>query len=366
MGSHRPAGSGSSPAATLYDVARTANVSIATVSRVVNGLDGVRLTTRQRVLDAIEALGYVPDGAAQSLAQRRKEVIGLVAVESRGPETDIEREGFLFIEEVLRGVERPLGELGWSVLISLLRGAGVAGAYQRMQKISAKVDGMIIAEGLADPAQLAQLAKRVPIALVAAYPQGIEADAFGVDNHSGMTAEVRHLIERHGSRRLFYITGPSDAPDARERHRAFLDAVAAHPGAAVAGTFEGWFAAISGQQAVRELLTWPRRDLPDAIVCGNDQTAIGAMRELQAAGIRVPADIGVVGFDDMHLSSMLAPPLTTVRQPMRQLGERACSRLLQRIADPSLPPEAVRLPAELIIRESCGSAPRPAAAAAVG
>ena len=87
--------------------------------------------------------------------------------------------------------------------------------------------------------------------------------------------------------------------------------------------------------------------------------AIGAMRELQAAGIRVPADVAVVGFDDMHLSALLAPPLTTVRQPMRLLGERACSRLLQRIADPTLPPRVERLPTEVIIRESCGCGPGP-------
>ena len=362
MESYRPGGSGSSPPSTLYDVARAAGVSTATVSRVVHSQDGVRLATRQRVLDAIEALGYVPDGAAQSLAQRRKEVIGLVAVDSRGPETDVEREGFLFIEEVLRGVERPLGDLGWSVLISFLRGSGLASAYQRMLKISAKVDGMIIAEGIANPAQLALLAARVPIALIAAYPVGLEADVFGADNRSGTTAAVDHMVEQHGSTRLFYVTGPGEAPDARERRSAFGEAVAAHPGATVAGVFEGRFVAVSGQQAVREVLNGPRRDLPDAIICGNDQTAIGAMRELQAAGIRVPADVGVVGFDDMHLSALLAPPLTTVRQPMRLLGERACSRLLERIADPSLPPRTERLPAELIIRESCGCPPAQARA----
>ena len=121
MKSDRPVAVGSSAASTLYDVAREAGVSTATVSRVVHGQDRVRPSTRRRVLEAIEALGYVPNSAAQSLAQRRNEVIGLVAVESRGPETDVEREGFLFIEEVLRGVERPLGEIGWSVLISFLR-----------------------------------------------------------------------------------------------------------------------------------------------------------------------------------------------------------------------------------------------------
>ena len=362
MESYRPARSGSSPASTLYDVARAAGVSTATVSRVVHGQERVRLSTRRRVLDAIDALGYIPDGAAQSLAQRRKEVIGLLAVESRGPETDVEREAFLFIQEVLRGVERPLNDLGWSVLISFLRGSTSASAFQRMQKMSAKVDGMIIAEGIATPEQLAVLAARVPIALIAAYPVGLHADVIGVDNRSGTTAAVCHMIEQHGSTRLFYIAGPAEAPDAQERRSAFEEAVAGHPGATVAGIFEGRFAAISGQLAVREILSGPRRELPDAIICGNDQTAIGAMRELQAAGIRVPADVGVVGFDDMHLSALLAPPLTTVRQPMRLIGERACSFLLQRIADPALPPRTERLPAELIIRESCGCRPSPAQA----
>jgi LacI family transcriptional regulator len=354
MESYRPAGFGGSPAATLYDVARVAGVSTATVSRVVHGQERVRWTTRRRVLDAIDALGYFPDGAAQSLAQRRKEVIGLLAVESRGPETDVEREGVLFIEEVLRGVERPLRDLGWSVLISFLPGSGLPDAYQRMQQISAKVDGMIIAEGIADPAELALLAARVPITLIAGYPEGLNIDVIGVDNRSGTAAAVCHLIEQHGRTRLFYIAGPMEAPDARERRSAFDETVAGHPVVSVAGIFEGRFAAISGRLAVREILSGPRRELPDAIICGNDQMAIGAIRELQAVGIRVPAQVAVVGFDDLPLSALLAPPLTTVHQPMRLLGERACALLLQRIADPALPPRAERLPAELIIRESCG------------
>ena len=125
------------------------------------------------------------------------------------------------------------------------------------------------------------------------------------------------------------------------------------------GSFEGRFAAVSGQRAVRELLAAPRRELPDAIACGNDQMAIGAMRELRTAGIRVPEDIAVVGFDDMHLGALLTPPLTTVHQPMRQLGERACSMLLERIANPALPHRAERLPTTLVIRESCGCPPGP-------
>lgn len=347
------------PAYTLYDVARAAGVSTATVSRVMHGQESVRPATRQRVLEVIDALGYVPDAAAQSMARQRKEVIGLVTIESREPDTDVEHEGLLFTQEVLRGVELVLSQIGWSVLISVLRAADRPGAYRRLRKISAKVDGLLITEGIASSEQLAQLAERVPVGLVAGSLDEPAADVVDADNRAGTMALTQHLIECHGRTRLFYIAGPSESPDARERHTAFTEAVARYPGATVTGYFEGQFAAISGQLAVREMLADPVRELPDAIVCGNDQMAIGAMRELQAAGIRVPADIAVAGFDDILVGALLTPPLTTVRQPMRLLGERACSRLLERIADPALPRRAERLPTELVIRESCGCPPRP-------
>ena len=343
-----------SSASTLHDVARLAGVSTATVSRVVHGHDRVRPSTRQRVLEVIDKLGYVPDAAAQSMARQRKEVIGLVTIESRGQETDIEQEGLLFIEEVLRGVELSLSEVEWSVLVSVLRHADRPGAYRRMQKISAKVDGLLIAEGIVDSEQLALLAARVPVVLVAGSPDEPHADVVDADNRVGTAALTRHLVEQHGKTRLYYISGPPEAPDAQERRRVFEDALAEHPGATLVGSFQGGFAAISGQQAVREILAAPHPDLPDAIVCGNDQMAIGAMRELQAAGIQIPADIAVVGFDDIHLGALLTPSLTTVRQPMRLLGERACAWLLKRIADPTLPRMVERLPTELVVRESCG------------
>jgi LacI family transcriptional regulator len=351
------AGSGGSAACMPCDVARVAGVSTAMVSRVVNGKDTVRSSAPRRVPEVIEAPGHTSDGAARSLAKHPKEVIGLVAVESCAPPPDVEPADSLFIEEVLRGVRRSLDDLGWSVLLTFLRDSDLAEAYQRMQRVSAKVDGMIIAEGIVGPEQLGLLAARIPIALIAAYPGALHADVIGADNRSGTRAAVRHMVEQHGRMRLFYIAGPPAAQDARERRSAFEEAVAEHPGATVTGYFEGRFAAISGQQAVREILAGPRRELPDAIICGNDRTAIGAMRELQAAGIRVPADVAVVGFDDTRLSAWLAPSLTTIRQPMQLLGERACSRLLERIADPTLPPQAERLPTELIIRESCGCGP---------
>jgi LacI family transcriptional regulator len=332
-------------------------VSTATVSRVVHGQDGVRPSTRRRVLEVIEALGYVPDSAAQSMGRGRKEVVGLVAIESRGPESDIEQEGLLFVEEVLRGVESSLSPLGWPVLVSVRRVAGDAGAYQWLQKISAKVDGLLIAEGLDPPEHLARLASRIPVVLISGSPDEPHADVVHADNRAGTRALVSHLIERHGRSRLFYVGGPPEAPDERERRRAFDEEVARHPGVRLTGSFEGRFVTVSGQLAVREILAAPRGEAPDAIVCANDQMAIGAMLELQAAGIRVPADIAVTGFDDVYLGAMLNPPLTTVHQPMRLLGERACALLLERIADPALPPRVERLPTKLIVRESCGCPP---------
>ena len=345
---------GNRAALTLYDVARAAGVSTATVSRVVHGHAGVRSATRQHVLKVVEELGYVPDAAAQSMARQRKEVIGLVTIENREADSAVEQEGLLFVEEILRGVERVLSQIEWSVLYSVLREVGQPAAYRQMQKVSAKVDGLLIAEGIVSSDHLARLAERLPIVLVAGSAEEQHADVVSADNWSGATALVRHMIEDHGRKRLFYVAGPTEAPDAGERRRAFEAAVAQHPGATVTGCFEGRFAAVSGQLAVREILSGPGQDLPDAIVCGNDQMAIGAMRELRAAGIRVPADIAVTGFDDIHIGAMLTPPLTTVRQSMRDLGERACNMLLERIADPSLARRAERLPTELVVRESCG------------
>jgi LacI family transcriptional regulator len=316
------------------------------------------------VLEVIETLGYVPDGAAQSLSRKRKEVVGLAAVENRSPESDVEQMSLLFVDEVLRGVEGSLGEIGWSLLISFLR-AGDS-AYKRLQSMSGKVDGLLIAEGIVGSQQLARLSARLPIALIAGSPDEPYVDVVDADNRAGTKALVGHLVEQHGRMRLFYVAGPSDAPDARARRSAFAEALTEHPAATLAGSFEGRFSEISGQLAAREILARPRGELPDAVVCGNDQMAIGVMREFANSGLRVPADVAVVGFDDIYVGTLLAPSLTTVRQPMRLLGERACSRLLERIADPSLPHQVELLPTELIVRESCGcpSGARPARAQA--
>jgi len=330
------------------------------VSRVVHGHDRVRLSTRERVLEVIDKLHYIPDSAAQSLSRRRKEVIGLVSIERQADESDIEQLNLLFVDEVLRGVEASLREMGWSLLIAFLHQGDPV--YKRLLSMSGKIDGLLIAEGLPDAKQLASLAARLPVVLVAGSPHWPSADVVAADNRSGTVALVSHLVEVHGRKRLYYVAGPNEAPDAQERRLAFEQVLEDHPNATIAGFFKGRFSSQSGRDAAREFLT-SGHQLPDAVVCGNDQMAMGVIRELVASGVRVPDDVAVVGFDDIYAGSLLVPTLTTVRQPMRLLGERASKRLLERIKDPTLEHRVELLPTELVLRASCGCKNREAAPA---
>ncbi len=319
---------------TLFDVARLAGVSTATVSRVVHGQDRVREATRIRVQQAIEELGYVPDGAAQSLSRRRKDVIGLV----------------------LRGVEARIRDQEWSLLITFLQGANDP-SYARIESFTGKVDGILIGEGIVPSPFIERLATRVPVVIFAGTPHEQAVDVVTADNLSGSAAVVTHLIRDHGKRRLFWVHGPADSPDSRERRYGLDYVLRASPQCELTGFYEGYYSVESGEKAGESLLAMPRRELPDAVVSANDQMAIGVVKALTRAGVRVPEDVAVVGFDDIFPGSLCDPPLTTVHQPMRMLGERACARLLDRIANPGLRPATELLPAELVLRSSCGCPP---------
>jgi LacI family transcriptional regulator len=350
---------------TLYDVARHAGVSIATVSRVLHGQSPVRDSTRARVRAAIDELGYVPDGAAQSLARSRKEVIGLVGVEHTGlrpNQYDIESMSLTFYDEVLRGAEERIRELDWSLLITFLREDGNGGTMlladepvqSRLLAFSGKVDGLLLGEGLVPVPFVARLAKRLPVVVVAGDTAQRGADVVSADNWSGAHALVSHLAGDHGMRRFFHVDGPATAPDAKVRRQATQAVIGAHPGARLVASYHGLFSVRSGEEAGVRILADFGRDLPDAIVCANDQMAIGVLRTLTERGIRVPGDVAVVGFDDIFPASLTDIPLTTVHQPMRKIGERACERLFERIADPALRPTVELLTTELVIRSSCG------------
>jgi LacI family transcriptional regulator len=343
---------------TLYDVARVAGVSTATVSRVVHGQDRVRDSTRARVLEVIDQLGYVPDGAAQSLSRRHKNVIGLVCVERQSPrqQYDIESMSLLFYDEILRGVEARIRHHKWSLLITYLQEASDPD-LPRLLTLSGQVDGLLIGEGVVPSAFLARLAKRLPVVVIAGDPSERAADVVTADNRAGSAALVAHLIDDHGKRRLYHVDGPPTAPDARERRLALHELLGAHPDCQLIGRYEGMFSVGSGEEAGEKLLAASGNSLPDAVVCANDQMAIGVLQAFAKAGVRVPEQVAVVGFDDIFPGSLYDPPLTTVHQPMRLLGEQACTRMLDRISRPGMRPKVELLPTELVLRSSCGCPP---------
>ena len=343
---------------TLFDVARLAGVSTATVSRVVHGQDRVREATRIRVQQAIEELGYVPDGAAQSLSRRRKDIIGMVCVEREVEQYDIENIGLLYYDEVLRGVEARIRNHNWSLLITFMQAEDTGEPdFSRLDSLSGKVDGILIGEGFVASRYIERIAARVPVVVIAGTPGERAADVVAADNFSGSVAIITHLIADHGKRRLFHVDGPPNSPDAAERRLALEYVLRGHPQCQLIGSTQGIFSVRSGEQAGEDLLARHRGAMPEAVVCANDQMAIGLLRAFAAAGVRVPDEVAVVGFDDIYPSSLFDPPLTTVHQPMRMLGEQACARVLDRIADPSLTPTVELLPIELILRSSCGCPP---------
>jgi LacI family transcriptional regulator len=340
---------------TVYDVARVAGVSTATVSRVIRGSSVVHPETRQRVLAVIELLGFVPDAAAQGLSRRRKDIVGFVTVERSLNEIDIERSSLLFVDQIVHAVETVLRDTDFSLLLTF--GSGGQQFEQRIRSLSGKVDGLLVAEGILPAGELRGLAERIPVVVVAGRRDETSLDVVVCDNVVGITALVSHLVRQHRYRRLCFVAGPKDAPDARERQSAFEDAVLASPGCVIDQVIHGDFSEASGTAAARVLLD--RRGLPEAVVCANDQMAIGVLREFQRAQIRIPTDVALTGFDDVNPSRLVHPPLTTVSQPLRELGVRAARRLLARIEEPTLPPRVDILPTRAVIRASCGCQPAP-------
>ena len=289
-------------------------------------------------------------------SRRRKEVIGFISVECPGRPLDVEDTSPIYPDEVLRGVERRISGLGWSVLVTFWNGE----AGQDLGQIAAmpgKVDGILVSIGSFPSRLLEPMARRVPVAVIAGDPAERGVDVVAADNRSGSAAIVTHLVEDHGKRRIYHVDGPPGMPDAAQRRSGLLQVLRDHPAARLAGTTHGSNYVDSGLVAGRRILAECRDELPDAVVAANDQMAIGVLRSLTAAGIRIPEQVAVVGFDDIFPGDLCRPPLTTVHQPMRMLGERACDRLLERIVTPGLPPQVELLPTELVLRRSCGCPP---------
>jgi LacI family transcriptional regulator len=336
---------------TIYDVASRAGVSIASVSRVLNGQRSPRAETVERVMRAVQELSFVPDGAARALSNGLKEVVGVVFRRSGETPFEDEEESLLFIDVINRGIEVAAQRRGFDVLVSSVR-VEDEDAASRIAAIAGKTDGLILHDRMLSAGGIARLADLVPIVTLAGSPTPASMNV-RCDNESGMRALLRHLAADHGYRSLAYLAGNADSPDSRARARVFEAEAAAAGARVLAGpAWQGNYSAAGGAGVITSVLD-RGGDLPRAIVCANDQTALGVMHALARRGIAVPGEVAVTGFDDVPVARHLHPPLTTVRQPIRDLGATAFDVLYGRISARGGDPETV-LPVRLVVRESCG------------
>jgi LacI family transcriptional regulator len=344
-------------APTVYDVAERAQVSIATVSRVYRNPDTVRAQTRERVLAVARELGYVPSGNARGLASRTTGVLGLCFPDYADPEVDNpdddadDPEHMLYADEITRGMERAARRHGYALLIA----ASLAGGPESLvAKVAGRVDGFAVLARTVPTEDLEIISRRLPIVMIAGPREIDHLDHLQVANEDGEYALTRHLIDDHGLTRLAFISGGEDSPDAAARFDGFQRALR-DTGLPVPEdpAIRGNFTQADGRIAAERLLD-AAGQVPQALVCANDQMAVGALQTLERRGIEVPRDVAVVGFDGIPLGRVVRPSLTTVSQPMRRLGETAVELLVERLREPDREPRSVLLPVAQTHRTSCG------------
>ncbi|MFC0675015.1 LacI family DNA-binding transcriptional regulator [Brachybacterium hainanense] len=355
---------------TVYDVARHAEVSIATVSRVLRHPDKVSETTRRRVLASVEELGYVPNASARGLAGRRTGVLGLLIPGHDIPTTSLrepvgeeggtvafldDRDGRQadpyrnrYFEQLVRGAEAAAWKAGYALLVA----AGTSVSRDVVvHDLAGRVDGLAAVARTVPEDLLLRSAGRTPLVTIAGEA-GAGSDAVRADNRGGMAALVRHVLAVKPRGPVLYLAGPPDSPDAAAREAGFRDAVADRD--VVWSALLGDFTWRAGHDVMAAHLA---REVPAAVVAANDQSALGALAALRESGVEVPGTCVVTGFDGIDESRYATPTLTTVRQPMVDLGIRAIELLLRRLADPGADACELRLPVDVLLRQSCGPLP---------
>jgi DNA-binding LacI/PurR family transcriptional regulator len=335
---------------TIADVAQKAQVSIATVSRVLNGTTPVDLEKANRVRLAVEELQFVPRHAARVLASQRTHTIGLVMSEISGA----------FFPPMLKGIEAEAHEAGYDLLIHSTQKEGPT----RRPLGEHNTDGLLVFTDSMDHRELRRLYTiGFPIVLLhQAAPNAMDIPVVTVENKDGAAMLVKHLIERHGRRRIVFLRGPEGHEDSVWRERGYREALEAHQMEVDSELIaSGQFDEDEAFAAIQKLF---EDGIPfDAVFSGDDDSAIGAMRAIKIAGRRVPQDISVVGFDDVPFARYLFPALTTVRAPIEEIGREAVRQLAHLMNGE--PTQALTLMrTELVIRESCGCQPSFSAAVA--
>jgi LacI family transcriptional regulator len=328
--------------ATMKDVARLAGVSTSTVSHVINNDRFVSDATRERVESAIRSLNYAPSALARSLKLNQTHTIGMLLTASSNP----------FYSELVRGVERSCFERGYSLVL-----CNTEGDEQRMNRnletlLQKRVDGLLLLcteTHLPAPDIMARYPS-IPTVMMDWAPFDGDSDLIQDNSLLGGEVATRHLIDK-GYTRIACITGPLDKTPSRQRLEGYRNAMRA-AGLDIAPDYEivADFEFSGGFTAMNRLLALETP--PHAVFSGNDAMALGAYQALWQAGLSVPGDMAIVGYDDIELARYMTPPLTTVHQAKDELGELAVDVLIHRMAQPSLGQQRLQLTPELIVRGS--------------
>jgi LacI family transcriptional regulator, galactose operon repressor len=331
-------------AVTIRDVARDAGVSQATAARALGGYGYASPAVRRRVRESAGRLGYTPNGVAAALVSRATHTVGLVVGDIENP----------FFAAAARGLSDVLEAAGYTVLLANAdeRSDREALAVEALRR--RRVDGLVVVP--APGAQLAEVARAgVPLVQLDRFVRGLAADAVMVENAAGAAAAVAHLAAL-GHRRIGILSDTPRISSSAERIRGYRHALAAAGIAAderlvsIAGPTQA-----EGHRAALALLGGA--DRPTALFTANNFMTVGALLAARDLGLRIPADLALVGFDDLDWTALVDPPLTAVSQPVGELGRVAGERLLARIGGDAGPPRRIRLATELVVRGSCGAQP---------
>lgn len=326
---------------TIRDVAEEADVSVATVSRVLNGSDNVREATRDRVLKAASDLDYHPSETARSLRTQKTCTVGVLLPNIHGE----------FFAQVTRGLDRRAQKNGHHLLVSNSH-TDESEAESVIRSLLGRVDGLIILWPRITADFLESIVpKDLPVVLLNTFTDRSRFISLSFDNRSGAYTAVEHLAE-HGHERVAIFTGGAENFDAQERlagYRMAVDDLGLVADSAL--EIEGDFTQEGGQALVDDFLSLEPR--PTALFASNDSMAIGALRGLHQAGLQVPEDVALVGFDDIPTAKYVTPSLTTIHAPTLELGEQAMSQLLAGLREEPVSSNRT-LETEFVARESCG------------
>jgi DNA-binding LacI/PurR family transcriptional regulator len=333
----------------IGEIARRANVSTATVSRTLNRSGAVRPETARKVWRAAAALNYYPNSHARALVSGRSRLLGLIVSDITNP----------FFPELVHSFETLATQQGYDLILTSTeyQTARMIGCVRRM--LERKVDGVAIMTSEMDLGLIKELARRgVPLVFMDVGRVGPRMSHVLIDYGNGIRQAVDHVLGL-GHTRVAFITGPLDLHSARTRRQAFVEGMRAHRLRHDPRLIrEGTHTADGGQKAMAALLRTGKA--PTAVVCSNDWTAIGALHAIDAAGLRVPEDISIVGFDDIPLATYTNPPLTSVRMSARDVGSTAFDALFSLIGGERLEGDVYEIPTQLVVRQSSGRPKRSA------